>query len=684
MEAAIGVIGLSLQLIDSAIKVKRVVTAYRSASAEINRLALKIERVEVICGAIKDSLEGDASSRQCSDLIKTWGVCVLRSISSTLAEIHTIITKLERKGGKRRPLNTVGFTFLECKDDISRLSKWLDDDLNYLQHMMTAEILCNIVQQLTIHHNEASELSNMCSTLTQSTLQRDHNGDLPSEPRHTTMAKTGNQMTIKAFGFRFQTQTRTILKRSSSHGVQEVSNTSEIKTYTFGHSKFSYRIELHWSMSTLTPIVCALAVRHVLSEDKDEKLVRKILIIMCDGDLLALQDLLSTRSITLGTMLGDRTLFESAAVCGQPSLCRFLAQQNLDLCQDEKVIRRYHLLEPSDALGRVFEVDEIVQLTQRSRPTRFRLMASGVEDVESLVAVYRRCRLPALHEMEKKGFFDAVWDIAVQLLVLQAQKNPFWCREDRRTKDWTRLFVELIDEGVDVHRICKHQTHYAFRSFQRHATVLSLLLRSSPCHYAVEAALSHWVRILLVAGVDVARYLQSEEPNLQQYIDWQPPFNRARVWVTVAGTTKIAGFEIPLLHRYVGPYSKANEVRNEFKNFGELLKEAIWPDLGDLMTIEHTHCQQHVLWKSCRLSESDKREWPFVFNFLRDYDSDALFFNLNGRHSDGSPPAGFQYAKKLMQERFNRRQMKKLYRSGYLKREKRPLKIPGAWPDSAW
>lgn len=142
MEAAIGVIGLSLQLIDSAIKVKRVVTAYRTASAEINRLALKIERVEVVCGAIKDSLEGDASSRQCSDLIKTWGVCVLRSISSTLAEIHAIITRLERKGGKRRPFNTAGFTFLECKDDISRLSKWLDDDLNYLQHMMTAEILC--------------------------------------------------------------------------------------------------------------------------------------------------------------------------------------------------------------------------------------------------------------------------------------------------------------------------------------------------------------------------------------------------------------------------------------------------------------------------------------------------------------------------------------------------------------
>ncbi|KXH51647.1 hypothetical protein CNYM01_06770 [Colletotrichum nymphaeae SA-01] len=339
MEAAIGVIGLSLQLIDSAIKVKRVVTAYRTASTEINRLALKIERVEVICGAIKDSLEGDASSRQCSELIKTWGVCVLKSISSTLAKIHAIITRLERKAGKRRPFNTAGFTFLECKDDISRLSKWLDDDLNYLQHMMTAEILsrCNIVQQLTIHHKtEASEFSNMSPVHMQSALQQDHNSDLPSEPRHTTMVEAGDQKTVTAFGFQFQNQTRTVLKRSSSRNVQEASNTREIKTYTFGHSSSSYRIELNWSMSTLSPMVYALSIRHILSWNKDAKLLKKMSIIMRGGDLLALQDLLSTREITLATMLGAMTLFESAAINRQPFLCRFLAAQNLDLCLDEK------------------------------------------------------------------------------------------------------------------------------------------------------------------------------------------------------------------------------------------------------------------------------------------------------------------------------------------------------------
>ncbi|KAF4852801.1 hypothetical protein CGCSCA4_v002767 [Colletotrichum siamense] len=141
MEAAIGIIGLSLQLIDSAMRVKRVIGTYRSASSEINRLALKVERVEAICDAITKNFEGSDAGRRCSGLMESWGVCVLRDIQSTLVELHGIVTKLERRASKKRALHTVGFSFLEKKDDIARLSTCLEEDLNYLQHMMTTEIL---------------------------------------------------------------------------------------------------------------------------------------------------------------------------------------------------------------------------------------------------------------------------------------------------------------------------------------------------------------------------------------------------------------------------------------------------------------------------------------------------------------------------------------------------------------
>ncbi|KAK1848738.1 hypothetical protein CCHR01_08643 [Colletotrichum chrysophilum] len=106
MEAAIGIIGLSLQLIDSAMRVKRVISTYRSASSEINRLALKVERVEAICGAIMKNFEGSDAGRRCSGLMESWGVCVLRDIQSTLVELHGIVTKLERRASKKRALHT--------------------------------------------------------------------------------------------------------------------------------------------------------------------------------------------------------------------------------------------------------------------------------------------------------------------------------------------------------------------------------------------------------------------------------------------------------------------------------------------------------------------------------------------------------------------------------------------------
>ncbi|KAK1535405.1 hypothetical protein CPAR01_08947 [Colletotrichum paranaense] len=316
---------------------------------------------------------------------------------------------------------------------------------------------------------------------------------------------------------------------------------------------------------------------------------------------------------------------------------------------------------------------------------RFRLLAGCVKDLDSLIVVYKRCRVPAVDQMERKAFFDAVWDMAVRLLVIQVHDDPFWYPEGRRTSDWTRLFVELINEGVNIHRICNIRTYYQLSFSRWPGTVLSHLIHSSPCHYEVEAALSHWVKILLVAGVDVARYLQREEPYFQQLIDRIVPWNETRARATVAGRTKIDGFDIPLFYRYVDPDSKAYEVRIEFKNFGKRFKDNIWPDLGDLAIIENTSCRQHVLWKSCEVSIFNETEWPFVFNFVRDYEPNRwAFFACSHRHTDDNPPASFQYAQKLMQERFNRRQLKKLYRSGYLKREKRPLKIPGAWPDSAW
>ncbi|KAK2064212.1 hypothetical protein LY76DRAFT_612301 [Colletotrichum caudatum] len=186
MEAAIGVIGLSLRLIDSAVKVKR---------------QSKIKRVEAICGAIKESLEGGPSIRRCSHLIEAWGVCVLRSVQSTLAELQDIISKLVKKAAKKRIVNAAGMAFLMEKDDISRLSKCLDEDLNYLQHMMMAEFLC--VSEVHVSKSSAQAASSTEDPATSSTCPEPYTS-ASAEPIVKRTVTRSNQKIIGAYSFHGQ------------------------------------------------------------------------------------------------------------------------------------------------------------------------------------------------------------------------------------------------------------------------------------------------------------------------------------------------------------------------------------------------------------------------------------------------------------------------------------------------
>ncbi|KAL0931033.1 uncharacterized protein CTRU02_213768 [Colletotrichum truncatum] len=336
MEAAIGIVGLSIQLIDSAVKVKRVVGTYRSASTEINRLALKVERVEAICGAIKRSFEGGVSNWRCSELIETWGVCVLRSIESTLAELHGIIIKLERRASQKRGLHTVGFSFLERKDDIRRLGSCLDEDLNHLQHMMTAEIFsrCGVVEQLVLPPQGAQIVlpkrqASLLSEITPcSAAFRDHTSSVVIEKIH--------RQKIHRIGLLGDVKTAMVTKRSRWQQSDEQINVKESKTYSFGLRGLAYRILFSWKLDTITPISYALNVQHIVSKEIDKTRFEKLTKIIEYGNLSGLQQMLITREVTLTSFIDCMTLFEFAAGFHQPDICRFLARQNLRQCLGEE------------------------------------------------------------------------------------------------------------------------------------------------------------------------------------------------------------------------------------------------------------------------------------------------------------------------------------------------------------
>lgn len=141
MEAAIGIIGLSIQIIDTSVKIKRKIDSYRSASKDISRLAAKIDQAEAICEALKAKINNGAMDSQATNLVQRLGPPVLQSIKSTLGELEAIISMLEAKAARKGSIKSLGLSFLKKQDVIEKLSEELDKDLINLQCLMVTDVL---------------------------------------------------------------------------------------------------------------------------------------------------------------------------------------------------------------------------------------------------------------------------------------------------------------------------------------------------------------------------------------------------------------------------------------------------------------------------------------------------------------------------------------------------------------
>ncbi|KAF6839720.1 hypothetical protein CPLU01_01592 [Colletotrichum plurivorum] len=266
MEVAIGVIGLSLQLIDSAVKIKGVIGTYRSASTEANRLALKVELIEAICNTITKNFDQNDSDCQPSELFGTLGARLLGSIQCTLDELHIIVSRLEKRASKDRALKTTGVFFLGKRDDISRLSKCLDEDLSHLQLLLTTSLASRPLLAPQAETQLVSSTSNLNSTTLASSFE------VESSPKlfmATSVQKTCRQI-IRVFGFHGQSQTVSTTKRSRWGDSQETTSTSETRSFTFGHARLSYMVEIDFLQTPLDSMTYALNIRHIVTRKVDD------------------------------------------------------------------------------------------------------------------------------------------------------------------------------------------------------------------------------------------------------------------------------------------------------------------------------------------------------------------------------------------------------------------------------
>ncbi|TDZ18653.1 hypothetical protein Cob_v008480 [Colletotrichum orbiculare MAFF 240422] len=128
--------------------------------------------------------------------------------------------------------------------------------------------------------------------------------------------------------------------------------------------------------------------------------------------------MLSERLIGLDTLTGNLTLFELAAACLQPSICRFLVEQNPKLCLEDNLSRpdagmyyRYPKLSPEAEESCVADISDIASMIPVSPALEFRSTAFRLNNAESY---WRYSRIP-MDRDEKSDFTDAAWDAATVL-----------------------------------------------------------------------------------------------------------------------------------------------------------------------------------------------------------------------------------------------------------------------------
>ncbi|KAK2732237.1 hypothetical protein CKAH01_02183 [Colletotrichum kahawae] len=561
--------------------------------------------------------------------------------------------------------------------------------------MMTTEIFsrCEILEQLLLpQHTNKTTLSTPRAALPPGA----NLGSLDLIwPDTVSDVEESRREAVRAVGIFGDMQVTKSTKTLRSRDDDGLVNVKESKAYSLDVRGWAYRIEFCWRFDTLSPVSYSLSLRHYVSGETHPELVSKLRTTITRGDLRGLQQMLLAREVTPTSFVARMTLFEFAASMHEAEICRFLARQNLQQCLGEDLCRP------------VIGPDQVVSYTHPLRGTEFekRSRLSNLDDVFLSMGIpattrmqwlrylrlershffyyYHRIRASEVDNMEREALLNAAWDAATDAFRHDVVHGHLWIPGSQIMASWTSLFCALISEGVNIHRLCSTGGLPVEGDEFAWCTSLCVMLYSSKCQREVEYTMSCWLSVLNTAGVDMVEYLRWETAYCEHRFRHPNRVNFFGAWPQILGSKTICGFEVPIRRRWVDPDSPASEVRQEFRNFGSHEHPPVsivhWPKETD-----EDIRRQHISWKTGSSRQPSRGDdWPYQYSAARDYDFDDISKSLYWIKNSADYRTSFNYAKRLFHERFERRQSKKLYKSGYLQKKKR-LRIPGAWEESRW
>ncbi|KAL6412620.1 hypothetical protein AUP68_03824 [Ilyonectria robusta] len=319
-------------------------------------------------------------------------------------------------------------------------------------------------------------------------------------------------------------------------------------------------------------------------------------------------------------------------------------------------------------------------------PFELKILLDGIYDVEYINCCVDACKVYVSSHWAP--FNLMVWQHTLQGFLRRCEYR----QEPYDTRGWAQIIQQAMVAGLDIHNITWTRKHYLSEGL---SALHHILHRSDTTNNVLEN-LQDWIDMLEGAGVDVQHYLQVEIEHCNSTWDegsrwldsvgmwWHGPetlFKRQFI------VRESRGRQLPC---WIEVYSDSCAARELFTEFPQLKQKSSF----GLRFPQEDVTERHLAWKypiwgaePIWRAEYDRNERGLLPSYpvYPPLDRNERAFLRSVLPSDREYKwaqeqlAGLDRACDLMESRFERKQARKMRKSGGLKRLKFKTRMPGAW-----
>ncbi|RSL50311.1 hypothetical protein CEP54_011999 [Fusarium duplospermum] len=688
---AFGVVSLAMQLMQTTTAIKKLIADYKSASKDLAALSDKLDDIEAVCHSLEvvlanfDEIRNPWEATLLNKLYKAIGDC-RDKVSLAYDAIHKVTAR--HKNG-RPSLATVGSLFLQHRTQIRQCNDDLDRSLSSLQLHMTTNILAANMRPLGLPGKGHSLISapSVVESLSEETVSVPYRNRMFSSYKDNS----DTHATQWRWGWSTVAYLQTKRKVKTTHGLNENDSqkTEQDLSFLAAVPMLKLYVKLSVRRGSLSPLSVSLHFPHVIdfapgsSEIGDQlagALLHDNVYVVRDYFRKGLLTPYSTVTWSKWHHADDETTFYGYSILySANNICRFLVEQTHDSLQGFVWIYRIAnhqvnerrtschispkppLLDCNSSFGLKQLAFDYVDLRGDSLTYgEFSTLLNEISSAHDVKTFVDYCK-PRLSN--QWGPFNlCVYSYLVSAFELWNSLQRYDLLDD-----WTPVLADILSNGIDIHTTI-WLNEPLLESRGGLSAVHRIISTAGSPQMALERC-SLWLDLLKRVGVDIDQYLDVEINHCVATWD-QKGADRHTEFRKILTIQEYGGRRVPCWAQDIDNTCPVRELLLEFPHFQKLELYRVQLECSSVPEL-------HRAWKdpAAQICWDGSPLWLFyprvertsMDGFRGSWQSEATKRQV----------AGLDRACFLRESRFERRQMRKLRKTG----QKCSNSMPGAWVD---